>query len=448
MTRRHHLVLVNGDDKALRGLENKIGSVGHIPHAFSTAQEAVAWLQGQDEQGVAHYKTTAAVLCGYRVGKEGDISTARNVAYWKVALDRDIPFVLTTDQIGAHLSGLGGLVDRYFEIEQTAEEWEALLDDLLFENVTAGRPILVVKYGGSTADFERATLGTDRKVKEILNYLVNLQRGGRYQVIITSGAGPTAELDKIDFDLYRHECVDVRNEFAKDVSDAIAHNLIRLRKLMSTGEKSGKAFAVYVSPVHLRQKGPAYLQDKVFGRNKILLIGSAPRHLCLDCSDVVAKEDPWYPNLPPYISDAQTLRTMEMLGAHDLIVVKRTTHLCKFSPLLGFNREYPPSTNINEWRQIQGENEALYEQSPEDVLRIRREEGGSGDHFFEDSALRLMARMGTEIKVYVVHPHPLEMMPGGKHILPGVDRWYQTPTETFDAILRREIGPSIVHRPS
>ncbi|MDO8480306.1 MAG: hypothetical protein Q7S65_00655 [Nanoarchaeota archaeon] len=455
MVRAHHLVIVNRDESALSGLEAKVKSAGHIPHPFPTSAEAITWLQETDSRGIANYKLTAAILCGYLFSdNEGRVSTARKTVYGKAALDPQIPVVLTTDAVTADMCGLGKLVDRAFAIDSSPEQWKTFLDNLLFERVIVNKPILVVKYGGSTTDFERATGGVDLKVREILQYLVNLQKSDKYQVVITSGAGITGELDKIDYQLYRGAIAEVRKTYALKMAKAIETNLTRLQTLMGEGERSGKKVSTYIDPRELMHLGPAYIQGAL-KKNRILLMGLAPRHQCLDLSGIVGNDDPWFPNLPPYISDGHTLRIMNMLwesetsgGAEDLILVKRTTHLCKKTPLLGFNREYPPATKIADWRQMQRENEALYGQNPEQVLALDREEDGLGDHFFEDAALRLMRDSGMTIRVYVVHPNPLEMMPEGRHIIPGVESWYKTPTETFDAILAGHVRPSILQRAS
>jgi hypothetical protein len=164
-----------------------------------------------------------------------------------------------------------------------------------------------------------------------------------------------------------------------------------------------------------------------------------------------------YPNIPPNESDTNTLLIARMLYSDTLIFLKRTTHLCEYSPLLAFNRLRPGETDVTEWRQTQERNKAFYELSIEEALKTERVEGGSSGHYMEDSALRFLGITKMPIQVYVVHPNPKELMPGGIHVIPGVTHlvdgkelpgWYGTARETFDAILDGRVKPSIVQRAS
>src|SRR3989338_1498791 len=279
-----------------------------------------------------------------------------------------------------------------------------------------GRPIVMIKVGGSIQDAELPLPQKYRGIDNIVASALRLQREG-YQVIFSVGAGPLGDILKQRRDLARiingedseFDKTEFEREFPYEIKRALDSNAKYVQRRLRARKKDPACFIF--RPESLKS---LRLLDTALLDGQIIITTTAPRAITLP-------KNPDDPSAGEVLSesDYQTLKLAQYFGTNRILIAKDTPGIFRFDPLRGYN---PNAMNPNVgWRRAQRANEYLARVNATDLLNQTISRIGTdnrGGHLFEDAALRAM--LETDIEVCVVCPEYRHFAPQGKPILPEI----------------------------
>lgn len=415
----YNILVVDDNPGIARLFKEGVEKAGHKPIICTTSEEAIHCLTQE-------HQSLALVLCDYRL--EGAI-TAEPVLSAKNHFDRFLPFYLASGVAQAdevEPMARGG-VDGYYEKSNAiAEDICALVNTILVERVSLKKTPVMFKIGGSADDYDTETGASQRALLETLNYFVSLQQTGKYQVVLTTGAGKRGDNLKQRLRKYESLCPDFVRFFPHKMLVALEENQRDWVDLM------GADNATMITPDHMTGRSPYKSlgfnswrdinPSALFNQDKVLVLGSAPRHLGL-ARYPTGEES--YAHVPLQDSDAQTLLLAELLGVRTLGLLKRTDNIYRFDPRSGLGTG---GFGQFTWRTSHEENEALHRVSAQEllnrctrtekeVLRVGAEDHKDG-HLFEDSGLQLfeLSEVVQEIGIACIDPDEF-FTNSGRHVV-------------------------------
>ncbi len=448
--RKYNILIADDDELVNKMLCRVIGEMGHIPISFKSGNQAINYLRCK-ERGIQNYLTTAMIISDLRMEDGDGYSLLRE----RNKLDPQMPFYLfsgvaTPDDTDAaskldsdgyikkpRKHELMLMAERMKEadghipksIEGIVDEIKSLVSNTLIEKIDLKKPAVMFKIGGSADDFDEEKEG--EQLAETIDFFVQIQKEGAYQVILTTGAGKRGDLIKKRLLKYGMSRREIREGYPYKINEALVSNMKDVRDIAS------KENAVYITPYQMSGREPLYLPDfgegapkpwrmdniqRLFNQDKVIIISSAPRHLGMGHPEVTLKKHIHYPNIPMEDSDSQTVLLAEMFGVKTLGLIKRTDDIYKLDPYYGFMISSIGKANFWPQKQSRKKNRALSCVSYKDLLdpeKVSRKGAFDmqGGHLFEDSGLKLFGQSETLEKIAVAHISPYELYYRGIHVV-------------------------------
>ena len=420
MSQRKFKILFADDDPILLGeLTPALEAWGYEVDPVSNVEEAKSKLENS-----AQYDCFLADL---------QIPNAKDgfgmIAHSK-RVDEFLPVVVLSGSMIPHDSAKAIKIGAtYFIPKSDLGELQTNLGKLMSPQLDVGE-IYVVKFGGSSLDFDRTKRreNIEQVVAEIKRQHQELGR----LFIITPGAGQYGLVAK---DWYAHH---------GHIAAVELHHGKRIKQCLEmNGEDICDLFngaAEYV-PFH-----KTYKVDAAYLEKTIPIIPLAPRHICR-----------MY-DIPLEDSDTHTLAIAQFWGAYRIVLLKRTDGIYTFDPYRG------AEISDEEWTRQQEENDRFDIVTPQQLLGIDREaydvECGrvTPGHLMEDSSLYYMADHANRVgEICLSHIAPRELFhltetmgPAGAtqqltpthRIIPGTE--YYSTVDSFRRALNGECFSKIV----
>ncbi len=417
-------MLIDDNPAAIRLLTNLVEATGNLPIPFDDGQPAVRYLQD-------HHTEVALIISDLKMPS----LSGQGVLQARNEVDPYLPFYIISgkaepvDTFAMAKANLDGYISKeYLSSGEIRDILRQQLESLLFEHISIQKKPFLIKIGGSADDFDQET--DSLALRDVLETLVELQSEQQYQVLVAVGAGKSGDLTKRRRAKHGDYSPALRREYPFDIRDDLLRNMRFLYNLI------GAKHATYMAPYQLSREGLSMdddravpysgleafstgRQERFFNQEKVIILGSAPRHLGLGHPDIVDPQKSSYPNIAYEHSDAQMMLWAQALGCRQVTLCKRTDGVYLYDPYTGFNAD------ATLWRNQQQHNARLNTVSYQELLDGKTKDGrdisligsfdGQGDHLLETEALKLGLKFN--IAAGIVHIHNQELFPDGHHVV-------------------------------